>query len=181
MRMNSDQLRANLVAETKVIINYVNALKDLSLSDLNKRPNNDAWSTLECIEHLNRYAHFYNPELSKQIATSKHKDSGIFKSGILGNYFAESMLPKEKLNKMKTFKEMNPIHSKLNSSVIDEFLSFQTELLDLIEKSKSCDLSKTKNKISISKFIKLRIGDTFRIVINHNIRHIEQIKRTLAA
>lgn len=181
MRMNSDQLRANLIAETKVIINYVNALKDLSLSDLNKRPNNDAWSTLECIEHLNRYAHFYNLELSKQIATSKHKDSGIFKSGILGNYFAESMLPKEKLNKMKTFKEMNPIHSKLNSSVIDEFLSFQTELLDLIEKSKSCDLSKTKSKISISKFIKLRIGDTFRIVINHNIRHIEQIKRTLAA
>ncbi len=179
MRIQSDLLRTELIAETKVIINYVNSIKDLPLSELNKRPHNDAWSTLECVEHLNRYAQFYNQELAKQISNSKHKDAGIFKSGLLGNYFAESMLPKENLNKMKTFKEMNPIHSDLNRTTIDSFLKLQYEFIEIMEISKKCDLSKTKNHISISKWIKLRVGDTFRFVLNHNLRHIAQIKRTL--
>jgi hypothetical protein len=47
----------------------------------------------------------------------------------------------------------------------------------LLDKAKNVSLGKTKTGISISKLIKLKLGDTFRFVIYHNIRHIEQAKR----
>jgi hypothetical protein len=42
------------------------------------------------------------------------------------------MLPKEKLNKMKTFKDKNPLNAKLDKAVIDKFTNQQTKLLELI-------------------------------------------------
>jgi hypothetical protein len=39
------------------------------------------------------------------------------------------MLPKEKLNKMKTLKGMNPIRSQLNKEVINEFIQQQNNYL----------------------------------------------------
>ena len=100
-----------------------------------------------------------------------------FKSGFLGNYFAKSMLPKEKLNKMKTFKDKNPIGSKLDKSTIDNFILQQEQILNLLEKAREVDLNKTKTAISISKWIKLKMGDTFRVVIYHNERHLVQANK----
>jgi len=39
------------------------------------------------------------------------------------------------------------------------------------------DIGKTKTAISISKWIKLKLGDTLRVVIYHNQRHMAQAKR----
>jgi hypothetical protein len=89
------------------------------------------------------------------------------------------MLPREKLNKMKTFKSMNPVGSELNMDTLKKFLSQQQAILNLLDKSKAVDLNKTKTGISISKWIKLRLGDTFRVVIYHNQRHIVQAERVL--
>lgn len=87
------------------------------------------------------------------------------------------MLPKEKLNKMKSPKAMNPIHSSLDRKVLDKFIQQQNDLLELLDKAKHTNLSKVKTAFSISKWIKLRLGDTFRLVIYHNLRHIVQAKK----
>ena len=39
--------------------------------------------------------------------------------------------------------------------------------------------NKTRIPISINKWIKIKLGDTFRFVIYHNERHIQQAKRVL--
>lgn len=179
MKIKSKELIDQLITESKEVLAYAEQLKSLSSEELNYRVSNESWSVLECLEHLNLYGRFYIPEMTKRINESKESRSEYFKSGALGNYFANSMLPKEKLNKMKTFKEMNPIHSNLDDSVIDEFISQQHDLLNLLEKARVYDLKKIKITISISKWVKLRLGDTFRFVINHNIRHIAQAKRVL--
>lgn len=105
---------------------------------------------------------------------SNRKSTPIFKSGILGNYFAKTMLPKEKLNKMKTFKDKNPINSTLDKKCIDRFILQQQKILELLDIARNKDLSKIKTSISISKWIKLKLGDTFRVIIYHNERHIVQ-------
>ena len=153
----------------------------MELSDeiLNYKGSPQSWSILECIEHLNRYGDFYLPEIKQRIRSSKHKRVEKYKSGWLGEYFAMSMLPKEKLNKMKTFKSMNPSGSSLDKRVIEKFLSQQEEMLNLLAQAKEVDLTKTKTSISISKWIKLRLGDTLRVVIYHNKRHIVQAKNVL--
>ncbi|NJX17114.1 DinB family protein, partial [Tamlana crocina] len=139
-----------------------------AVEDLNLRTHPGSWSVLECIEHLNFYGYFYLPEMEKQIAASPYPAVEIFKSGLLGNYFAESMLPKEKLNKMKTLKNQDPIGKVLNREVLDVFVDQQLHLLNIIERAKQVDLCRTKPGISITKYLRLRLRDTMRVVIYHN-------------
>ncbi|MFC3161565.1 DinB superfamily protein [Chryseobacterium arachidis] len=179
MKISSSQLISELQNSTKANLQFAQNLLHKSEDDLNKRLSEKSWSVLECLEHLNRYGSFYIPEINKRMLSSKRASNPTFSSGILGNYFAESMLPNKKLNAMKTFKSMNPIHSELNIQVIHEFIQQQSQLLDLLEKSKNIDLNTTKTSISISKLIKLKLGDTFRFIINHNLRHIRQAGKIL--
>ena len=181
MKTQSQTLTLDLIETTRQNLNFAELLKQKTDVELNWKQNSESWSVLECLEHLNLYGHFYIPEIEKTILNSKHKSEEEFKSGILGNYFAESMLPKQKLNKMKTFKDKNPINSKLDRKVIDEFINQQIKTIDLLYKSKNVSLNKNKVKITLSKWIKLKLGDTFRFVINHNIRHLEQIENNIKA
>ena len=174
--MQSKVLIQELVTMTVNNSNDVKQLTQLSFDKLNYKKDKDSWSILECIEHLNAYGRFYIPEIKHKIEVSNYEASVNFKTGVLGNYFAKSMLPKEKLNKMKTFKNMNPNNSKLDVIVLDEFLTQQKEIL---ETARKVCLTKTTTAISISKLIKLRLGDTFRVVIYHNLRHIVQAKKMM--
>ncbi|MDC1211902.1 DinB family protein [bacterium] len=177
MKASNSKLIDDLIDRTKSNMNRVEALSQLTESQLNWKPSPERWSVLECIEHLNRYAEFYNPEITARLAKAKPSKTGRFKSSLLGEYFSQSMLPKEKLNKMKTFAVMNPDQAKLDPSVIGQFQQYQKELLDLLSKSREVDLQKTKTSISISKIIKLRLGDTFRVLIYHNQRHLTQAEK----
>lgn len=179
MKFETRKLIAELIEKTRININKVEKLRELSEKELNYKENTEKWSVLECIEHLNLYGDFYNPEIRKNIETSHSKPSKTFKSGIIGNYFVNMMLPKKKLNKMKTFKDKNPLGSSLDINVIDRFISQQKEFLELIEFSKSINFEKTKTAISISKLIKLKLGDTFRFIIAHNERHLIQAKNVI--
>lgn len=123
------------------------------------------------------YGDFYLPEIENKIKNSKTQSAQEFKSGFLGNYFAQSMLPKEKQNKMKTFKDKNPLNAKLDKTVLDRFINQQTKLLYLLNQSKNIDLNKVKTAISITKWIQLKLGDTFQFYVNHIIRHLNQIDR----
>jgi hypothetical protein len=175
--MESLKIIAELSEYTKNFIEYAENLKKSSLDELNWRQRVDSWSVLECLEHLNLYGDYYLPEIKKSLNNHQTKPLRHFKSGFLGDYFANSMLPKEKLNKMNTFKDKNPIHSALTYSTIDRFLTQQHELLTLLETAKNANLEKIKIAVTLSKFIKIKLGDTFRFVIYHNLRHIEQIKK----
>lgn len=177
MKISSSQLITDLKNTVQEHKEYVETLLLKTEEELNYRMSENSWSILECIEHLNRYGNFYIPEIRNKISASKTTQESMFSSGMLGEYFAKSMLPNEKMKKMNTFKSMNPIHSRLDKKVLTEFITQQNQLLELLEKAKKVNLEKTKTGISITKFIRLKLGDTFRFVIYHNIRHIEQAKR----
>lgn len=179
MVSTSNNLLQDLLELTRENLNSVENFKNKSTDDLNWKENVESWSALECIEHLNRYGDFYIPEISNKIKKSQHKNSETFKSNWLGKYFSKSVSYNENLNKMKTFKSMNPINSKLTNQTLDKFIDQQHQIIELLDLSKSVNLDKTKTAISISKLIKLKLGDTFRVLIYHNERHIKQAEKTL--
>ena len=181
MKTQSEILILDLIETTRQNLNFAELLKEKNETELNWKANTESWSILECLEHLNLYGYFYIPEIEKTILNSKQKSEKEFKSRMLGNYFAKSMLPKQKLNKMKTFKDKNPLNSYLNRKVIDEFVNQQIKTIDLLNKSKVVSLNKNKVEITLTKWIKLKLGDTFRFLINHNIRHIKQIENNIKA
>ncbi|PYF77442.1 DinB family protein [Pedobacter nutrimenti] len=175
--MQSEKLIEQLSTQTSQIINQAEELKTFDWNTLTWKENGISWSILECLEHLNLYGDFYLPQMENKIKISGTKPELEFRSGFLGNYFAKSMLPKENLNKMKTFKDKNPLNAALDKSVIDKFLSQQNQLLDLLNQAKKVSLNKVKIQTSISSLIRLKLGDTFQFFINHMIRHLKQIDR----
>ena len=177
MKIQSQDLIEDLIQRTKDVLNQAEQFKRIGEEQLNWKPDPSRWSILECLEHLNRYGDFYIPEITLRINKAEKTGQQIFKSGILGNYFAKSMLPKEKLNKMKTFKSMNPVGSKLDKLVVEKFIDQQKKLLHLLDKARNINLNTVKTSISISTWIKLRLGDTFRVVIYHNQRHMIQAEK----
>jgi hypothetical protein len=179
--MQSEKLIQTLLEQTRQIINQTEKLKSYDLNTLTWKENEISWNILECLEHLNLYGDFYLPQIESKIENSTTKNDLEFKSGILGNYFAKSMLPKEKLNKMKTFKDKNPLNANLNKTVIDKFINQQIKLLDLLNQSRNVSLNKVKIQTSITSLIKLKLGDTFQFFINHIIRHLNQIDRIQSA
>ncbi len=179
MKILSSSLIQNTIDTTIDHQNFVKQLKLKTDAELAWKSSPERWSILECVEHLNLYGHFYIPEIESAIENAKFDQDIEFKSGILGNYFAESMVPKGKLNKMKTFKDKNPLHANLDRKVLDEFLKQQTKTIDLLNKAKAVSLNKTKVKISLTKWIKLNLGDIFRFISNHNSRHFKQIENIL--
>jgi len=178
--MQSEKLIQALSEQTRQIINQVEKLKTHDLQTLTWKENEISWSILECLEHLNLYGDFYLPQIESKIKSSTTKTEIEFKSGLLGNYFAKMILPKEKLNKMKTFKDKNPLNANLDKVVIDKFIRQQIKLLDLLNQSANVSLNQVKIQTSISSLIKLKLGDTFRFLINHMIRHLSQIDRVMS-
>ncbi len=177
MKASTHDLIEGLIDLTREHLNQAEQLRQLPLETLNRKPDAESWSVLECLEHLNLYGDFYLPEMGKRIRESKYPAEALFRSGLLGNYFALSMLPKDKLNKMKTFKDKKPSGSRLDKSVIDRFADQQNQLLELLHKSRAVSLNRTRTSISISNFIRLKLGDTFRFIIYHNRRHMVQAFR----
>ena len=179
MKLNATQFISELTEYVNAHLAFVNSLKEKSVEELNWKPNTDSWSALECIEHLNLCLNFYVPEINRRIQVSSHTKSDTFKGNYIGNKFAASMLPKEKMKKVKTFKKVNPINSKLDKeNVIETFILHQKKTLELLELSKQKNLSKIKTSTLLPLF-KLRLGNTFQVIIYHNERHVVQAKNVL--
>jgi len=179
MKVSNEILIADLIDKTKANLNQAEKFKQLDSEALNYRGAADKWSVLECVEHLNLYGDYYLLEIESRMKAGKDKRSTQFKSGVLGNYFAKMMEPKKDFKKMKTPKDKNPIGSRLDSSVIEKFIEQQYKTLSLLDTARVLSLSKIKTSISISKVVKLKLGDTFRFIINHNERHLKQANDVL--
>jgi hypothetical protein len=179
MQQDSNLLIDDLLALTEISTQRVKQFKSLSPEQLNFRTNHDQWSILQCLEHLNLYGDFYLPEIEKQILKHKHNGAGIiFKSGMIGNYFANLMKATNgRIKKMKSPKDKVPSHSDLTVTTIDRFLKQQELLKTLLNQARSVNLTRTKVPISLTRFIRLRLGDTFRFYIYHIERHVAQAER----
>jgi hypothetical protein len=179
MKIQKETLIHELENISNQLIYKVKQFQTLSENAMNYKANENAWSLLECLEHLNLYGDFYLPELESQILKAKISQNPQYNPGVLGNYFAKIMKYNEfNMKKMKSPKDKNPKHSLLNTSVLNRFLKQSERLLNILELSKQVDLGKTKCAISISPFIKLKLGDTLRFYIYHMERHVIQAEKT---
>lgn len=145
----------------------------------------EKWSANQCLMHLNSYGRYYLPQIEKAIEAAQKQQqepAKQFKAGWLGNYFTEMMLTKtdgQPAKKMSSPKDHSPQTNEDSYPVIAEFIEQQEKLLTLLQRAKTIDLNKTRIPISIAKFIKLKLGDTFLFLIAHNHRHILQADRAL--
>ncbi|MCF3108918.1 DinB family protein [Niabella sp. CC-SYL272] len=180
MTIQSQPLLDVLTGLSKEHIRFAETLHTLPDATLTRRPAAGGWNVLECMEHLNRYSAFYLDAIQTCIRNADSKPAAVYKPGRLGNYFSKMIHPDTSAKKMKTPKPMNTLNAPLSRSVLTEFISNQQQLTKLLEKAQQVDLGKEKTGTSLSRLIRLKLGDTLRFVVYHNERHTRQAKKALA-
>lgn len=176
---NINTLLDSLSEQSSSIVELVNnKFYNLDTSILNKKSLSGGWSILECLDHLNSYGKYYLPEIENVISKNMTNNSAEFKSGWLGNYFTKKMLPSPNAGKMKSPKPHLPASNLKSEWVLKEFLEQQKTLLQFIEKARSQNLN-LRLPISLSKMIRLKLGDVFQFIVAHNERHIAQALRNI--
>lgn len=152
----------------------------LSEGQLNWKPNSSTWSLNDILAHLNSYALYYHPTFMNKIEKTKFKTAREkFISSPLGRSAWKSMKlgrAKNVKRKFKSPKPYNPAFSPelLEGNQVETFLKEQNNFLSILDRAQEVNLKKVKVPISISKIIRLRLGDALMFVAYHNERHIQQ-------
>lgn len=184
---NTEELIENLSHITQNNIDLVQK-KCVHLGDnqLQWRAKQGSWSISEVLSHLNSYSSYYHNSFKERISKTKFKSiKENFVSSPLGKSAWKSMKLGRANNVKRKFKAPKNYNPSNNPELIGEdpvnlFLEEQNDLLHILESAKSVNLKKVKIKISISKIVRLRLGDALMFVIYHNERHIQQIKNILS-
>jgi hypothetical protein len=180
---NSAQLIDNLEHTVKQTIANATSLQQIDRDFLCKAAPGK-WNVVQVLYHLNSYNDYYLPHIEQVMRKSVAPFSGTFKAGVIGNYFVNAMLPGSDgsvKNVMKAPKDHVADNGYTDLAAIQTFINGQNRLLGLLSEARKADMTKISVPISISRFIKIRLGDTFRFLIAHQQRHFVQINNTLRA
>ncbi|MDG1334057.1 MAG: DinB family protein [Crocinitomicaceae bacterium] len=180
--MTTLELRTTLSEITNHNIQQATSwMSKLSEKQLNWRPNPGIWSIAEVLAHLNSYARYYHPAVQKKIETTRFKNvKEDFMSSPLGRSAWKSMKLGRLNNVKRKFKAPKGHNPSIDPDLVQgnelpNFLEQQQELLSIIDASMDVNVRKVKVPISISKIVRLRLGDALLFITYHNERHMQQI------
>lgn len=184
--MTTDELFLEVTSISRSNFEFIhNKLNKLKESQLNWKPNSNSWCINEILSHLNQYAKYYHSVFNNKIETTRFKEpKSQFISSPLGKSAWKSMKLGGANNVKRKFQSPKLYNPTLHPELVNQdanliFEKHQLELIEIIEKAKSVNIQRVKIPISISKFIRLKLGDALLFVVYHNERHIQQIKNLI--
>ena len=185
--MTTSQLVSELKGITQTNIDLIKKkFSHLNDQQKNWRKDNESWSINEIFAHLNEFAHYYHQAFTSKIERTRFNEpKDTFISSPLGRSAWKSMKLGNLKNIKRKFKAQriyNPlIHSELvTGNDTETFEAHQIELIKIIDKAELVNLRKVKVPISISKIVRLRLGDALLFVVYHNERHMQQALNILS-
>lgn len=181
-KFKSEDLIKELKEDVQRLQAAADHLKNTEKSKLVFVENDGKWSVVQCLEHLNEFGRFYLPAIEKAITVKTGEKNAWFNSGFLGDYFTKSMKPKNVFdikNKMKTMKRFTFPNSLNVDTVMKEYIDQKIKLQHLLDTANDRDLNSIRIPITLTKMIKLKLGDIFRFLIAHEQRHMIQARNTL--
>ncbi len=179
------QIVQNITHENIEVLN--STVSKMSENQLNWVPNPGVWSIAQVLAHLNEYGRYYYPTFERKIDNTRFKSTKeAFMSSPLGRSAWKSMKLGNANNIKRKFRAQKSYNPSLDPSLVkgDEvstFIEQQNSFLSIIEKAQTVNFRRVKIPISISKIVRLRLGDALLFVAYHNQRHIQQIKNLIAS
>jgi hypothetical protein len=157
-------------------------IRDLTAAHLLWKPKPEKWSISQCLDHLVATARTELPLIHRAIAHGQAR--GLFGHspfrysrivGLLVNLMGPS--PKLKFNAPRLYL---PADTKDPDVVIREFFQAQSAILDCFRMANGLHLARTKMSIYDYKYIRLSLGQGFKLFVVHEQRHILQAQRIKA-
>ena len=163
----------------QITYQYVTLCEDLSISELNWKPDTKTWSIGQIIVHVITLNASYFPLFDRvRAGTYSAPFLARFKfiANFMGNMLHAAVKPETK-RKIKTFQIWEPSSSSLDGSIIAQFRLHQERLKSEIEKSAHLINKGIIISSPGSKMIVYRLETVFDILVSHEQRHLEQAKR----
>ena len=182
MKRNKNQDIQQLTQEITEINRQMEHFRTLEEATLRHRPRPEAWSVLDCVEHLNLFCADYFPRIEKSLRTARLSGQPDYRPGFFGTRMFSALQPQngERKQKVKTFKKMVPQTDKqAPAAVLDTFLGYQAQLQAWIASSEQLDWEGTRVASAIGPILNLKLGDCFRLIVAHTQRHILQAEEVL--
>ena len=159
-----------------------NVFGNLSAEQINWKPNPDGWSVGQCFEHLIKSNRLFFPELER-IADGRRANSFLENysplSSFFGNLLVNSLKKDERKFKAPTKAIVPP--SDVDASIVELFAAHQTDLIERVKRTEMADWQKTKITSPFMKLITYTLADGYRVVVEHERRHVRQAERVLRA
>jgi hypothetical protein len=182
-KIESSVLLEQLQSDVRAIILQAEGLKAKSHDVLQWQPAPGKWSVAQVLEHLNIYSRYYLTAIEGKLHLNQSGTNTYFSPTWLGNYFTRLMQPADNgtvKKKMKAPKNALPARQPNATAMLEEYIHHQHQLLNLLQIAKTANLDYIKIPTSLSKFIRLKLGDTFRFFVAHEQRHFLQLQNVLS-
>lgn len=180
--MNVSKVKQDLVSALNVASDDVRQFfSGLSDERLNRKPDENSWSVAQCLEHLIISNELYFSKFDRVIDGS-YQNTFLEKfsplSGMWGALLIKAL--KSDSQKAKTIAEAKP-SDDLYRQIVERFIAHQRILIGYIDALDETDWKKVKFTSPFLSIATYDLHNTFRIIVEHERRHIRQAKRALDA
>ncbi|MBD2754317.1 DinB family protein [Spirosoma validum] len=158
-----------------------------SLTDeqLRWKPAPDRWSIVECLQHLNLAERFYIRNIQHKVDKLGLLQTNPTDQNVESDWIGKAMLfavdPQVKIKlPAPGMIRPRPAAELVPADVIGQFLDLQTLLRSLLDKAVYLDWNQEKVMTLFGNWLKIRLGDAFRMLIAHTERHMKQAMRVKA-
>ncbi|MBS1605605.1 MAG: DinB family protein [Bacteroidetes bacterium] len=156
----------------------------LSDDQLHHRPGPGKWSIAEVFGHLNLSHDQYIRTILPRITLAPDYPSDRYVSGWLGEWIYEKVKPRANgtIFKLKTLKSWYASGETLDArEVLESFQRKCDALDDILRHAATKNLQRIRVPFYFSRPVRLRLGDTLRILVAHSERHLLQAQRIMVA
>jgi len=152
---------------------------DLTAQQLNWKPSADRWSVAQCFDHLVTANEAFFPIFEKVLSGEKKNtfwESLPWLPAFWGKMLIKAVAP-ESTRKLKAPKIFHPSNSSVDGAIIHRFIDQQNQVIRYIKATEDLDLKKIKISSPVTNLITYSLMDAYRIIINHEKRHLLQAMR----
>ena len=154
-------------------------LRDLTETQFHWQPSPERWSIAQCIDHLVVTGRNSLSNMHRAIEEARAKgrfSRGPFRYGLIEKWFVRQMDAPPRL-KMKAPKAYAPSAKQSQAETVSSFFMVQAEFLRCIDAANGIDLSKTKVKNPVSRWLRFSLGQEIEFNAAHERRHLWQARR----
>jgi hypothetical protein len=171
-------LRAVIDAANNVANEARSTFGHLTPSQLNWKPSAARWSVAQCFDHLLTSNKGYLPIIDNVLAGYRRTfwQSMPVLPGLMGKLLIKSMDPAS-TRKVKAPKRFQPAQSEISSSVINDFVAQQKQIVDKMKSTEHLDLEKIVITSPVAGVVIYSLMDAYRLIVVHEQRHFQQAKR----
>ncbi len=180
MTSNQDAHLSGLVSAANAITDETLAgFGDLTAKQLNWKPSADQWSVAQCFDHLVTANAAYFPIFEKVLSGEKKNtfwESLPWLPAFWGKMLIKAVAP-ESTSKLKAPKIFHPSSSGVDGAIIRRFINQQKQVIGYMKATEDLGLEKIRISSPVTNLITYSLMDAYRILINHEKRHLAQAMR----